>query len=114
MIRPEAKLNGCSIILCCCMGSSAIAARILPGRRIVPTREPVRNTAEAGRGAIEIERYSHNSRRTDQYRRWMAEMPAGVITRESFIFKSRAGSDTEFDRVFIAPLPVSYTHLRAH
>ena len=65
------------------MMSSTNAARTLPGRRMVLIKKPNRNRAATASGAIKMERFSHNSRRTDQYIGRVADMTAGATPWES-------------------------------
>src|SRR6266481_2347702 len=90
MIRAAASSYGTSSGSCRCTGLSVNAIK-----------KANRKTAAAASGAIYIERCSHNSRRTAQYMRRLAVMPAGVV-----ICDSRGDLGTGFDGVLIEPLLV--------
>src|SRR6266545_1309491 len=92
---------GTSIAARCCAGPSLNTARLRSGRPIVLTRKPNRRTAATTSGAIYIERFSHNSRRTDQYIGRVTEVAAGAIPCEPTADSGRA-----FEGVFISPLLV--------
>src|SRR5687768_5279793 len=67
MIGAGATLKGLTTTACCRAGSSVGRLRILRGRPIVLIRAANKTMAVMTSGAIRIDRFSHNSRRTDQY-----------------------------------------------
>src|SRR5882672_331044 len=88
MIRPAANSYGMSSGSCRCTGLTANAIK-----------KPSRKTAATANGATQIEGYSHNSRRIDQYMRRVHGMIAGAVTCDL-----RGDSGTALERVLIEPL----------
>src|SRR6267142_6262719 len=88
MIRPAANSYGMSSGSCRCTGLTANAIK-----------KPSRKTAATANGATQIEGYSHNSRRIDQYMRRVHGMIAGAVTCDP-----RGDSGTALDGVVIEPL----------
>jgi hypothetical protein len=82
IIIIAAKSYGCSIAARWWAGSSNNTARLRSARPIVLIAKPIISKAATISGAIYIERFSHNSRHTDQYNGRVADMAAGVIACE--------------------------------
>ena len=87
-----ARSYGSSMAARWCAGSSSNTARLRSARPIVLIAKPNTWTAATISGTTYIERFSHTSRRTDQYIGRVAGMAAGVIACESLV-----DSGTVFD-----------------
>src|SRR6266536_186767 len=92
IIIIAARSYGCSIAARWCAGSSSNTARLRSARPIVLIAKPNTWTAATISGTIYRERFSHNSRRTDQYIGRVGDMGAGAITCDSI-----GDSGTVFD-----------------
>src|SRR5205814_8345131 len=89
IIIIAARSYGCSIAARWCAGSSSNTARLRSARPIVLIAKPNTWTAATISGATYIERFSHNSRRTDQYIGRVADMGPDVVTCESIRSEER-------------------------
>src|SRR6266498_3909187 len=96
---PAMALYGPVIVWRCFAGSSFKMAGMRCGSVIVVIRMPTCTTEATATGATKIERFSHNSRRTDQYIGRVGEMGAAATLCEP-----AGSSGRPFDGGFIEPL----------
>src|SRR5207244_11887139 len=97
----EAKCYGTSIATGALDGTSNNTARLRSGKPSVLTRKPNNTTTATISGATQIERFSHNSRRTDQWNGRVGDADAGAIACESICDPGML-----FDGLFISLLLV--------